>query len=896
MESNLPSENPKNPIMKIPQKLGAIGVAFALGSGAAQAVDVLYIQNAAPASPNYQAFIEAKFGTGTWTKATNGTGAGQVGGDLDRVTDFPVVGTHGGTGITVRSYLESFDLIIAGNQVTSTAYLDGVNGGDWAALTKPVLFHAHLAARALGGRPGMFSGDNTISFALDLTAAADTTRLLTTTRADAIFAGVTDETDLYNELILNSVDTISKLGLPGTGGEVISDLTNATAATNAHGIVFWDAGTTNGVGLTLAGKRAFFAMKNTGAPEAFDTLTADGQIVLGNLMDELLVTAPVVFLPPSGLVAKSQSGLSINLTWTASAGAVSYNIKRSETLGGPYTQLTTTPTTVTTNSYTDTGLTEGTTYYYVVTAVNAASTETGNSNEASAPAVTTVLPGIDILFVANGNNPYYENLATNGEFANNTWTQMATGTAGNNLVGGDLSREAEFTGINGTEVGVPIPVSEYLNRFDIVIIGTPTTSGNFIDGSNGEQWANLTVPVLVHSPFAARELGGRLGLFTGDNTVNPFPFVNANETVRVSTSALSDAILAGVTDVTDLYVATQSDTINTAVVSPNAFGNGEEITRLTDGNIQCRGVVFWAAGASLAVSPPTGLPLASNRAFMPFSGGPVDLNADGQRVVANLIKQLQVSQTTPPALLTFPTGLAAVEAGAQIDLTWNESIGATGYNIKRSTTQGTGYVTIASNVATSTYSDTTVTPGTYYYVVSAVSATPAESVDSNEATATIAGGDAYQTWIDTNYIVQLPNAADREADADPDNDGSSNLIEFALNGNPANAADNGAIASLVQDSSAPAGNELTLIAAVRDGATFTAGTATIDGITYSVEGSLDLAFPGSAVSSTGPADTAPPAAGLPDLTGTAWEYHTFKLDASEGLTNKGFLRLKVTQP
>ena len=43
-------------------------------------------------------------------------------------------------------------------------------------------------------------------------------------------------------------------------------------------------------------------------------------------------------------------------------------------------------------------------------------------------------------------------------------------------------------------------------------------------------------------------------------------------------------------------------------------------------------------------------------------------------------------------------------------------------------------------------------------------------------------------------------------------------------------------------------------------------------------------------------DTAPPAAGLPDLTGTAWEYHTFKLDASEGLTNKGFLRLKVTQP
>lgn len=87
-----------------------------------------------------------------------------------------------------------------------------------------------------------------------------------------------------------------------------------------------------------------------------------------------------------------------------------------------------------------------------------------------------------------------------------------------------------------------------------------------------------------------------------------------------------------------------------------------------------------------------------------------------------------------------------------------------------------------------------------------------------------------------------------------------------------------------------------LILAVRDGAVFTAGSATVAGITYTVEGSLDLAFPSSVVSSTGPSDTAPAATGLPSLAGTAWEYHTFKLDASEGLAGKGFLRLKATQP
>lgn len=34
----------------------------------------------------------------------------------------------------------------------------------------------------------------------------------------------------------------------------------------------------------------------------------------------------------------------------------------------------------------------------------------------------------------------------------------------------------------------------------------------------------------------------------------------------------------------------------------------------------------------------------------------------------------------------------------------------------------------------------------------------------------------------------------------------------------------------------------------------------------------------------------------PASTGSAWQYHTFKQDASERLTGKGFMRLKVTQP
>ena len=52
-------------------------------------------------------------------------------------------------------------------------------------------------------------------------------------------------------------------------------------------------------------------------------------------------------------------------------------------------------------------------------------------------------------------------------------------------------------------------------------------------------------------------------------------------------------------------------------------------------------------------------------------------------------------------------------------------------------------------------------------------------------------------------------------------------------------------------------------------------------------------FPDSAVSVGGASDTALAATGLPSFAATPWEYRTFKLDASEGLPGKGFLRVKT---
>ena len=89
-----------------------------------------------------------------------------------------------------------------------------------------------------------------------------------------------------------------------------------------------------------------------------------------------------------------------SLTWTAGGGATSYNVKRGTASGGPYTTVGSPAGT----TYADTSLTNGTAYYYVVTAVNATG-ESGNSNQATAtPKAAPTAPGAPLNLTATGGN------------------------------------------------------------------------------------------------------------------------------------------------------------------------------------------------------------------------------------------------------------------------------------------------------------------------------------------------------------------------------------------------------------------------------------------------------------------------------------------------------------
>jgi fibronectin type 3 domain-containing protein len=102
------------------------------------------------------------------------------------------------------------------------------------------------------------------------------------------------------------------------------------------------------------------------------------------------LTAPAT---PTGLHATGGNA-QVSLSWNASTSAASYNVKRSTTNGGPYNTAVASPTVT---NYTDTTVTYGTTYYYVVSAVNTAG-QSANSAQASA---TPASPTANVTITIN---------------------------------------------------------------------------------------------------------------------------------------------------------------------------------------------------------------------------------------------------------------------------------------------------------------------------------------------------------------------------------------------------------------------------------------------------------------------------------------------------------------
>ena len=106
--------------------------------------------------------------------------------------------------------------------------------------------------------------------------------------------------------------------------------------------------------------------------------------------DAIVVAAAALTLPapPTNLVA-TLAITNVSLSWSPSSSAMSYNLKRSVTNGGPYSTVLNTAAT----SYTNTGLAPGTTFYYVVSALNSVGESSNSVQVAATTASVPPAPG-----------------------------------------------------------------------------------------------------------------------------------------------------------------------------------------------------------------------------------------------------------------------------------------------------------------------------------------------------------------------------------------------------------------------------------------------------------------------------------------------------------------------
>ena len=272
--------------------------------------------------------------------------------------------------------------------------------------------------------------------------------------------------------------------------------------------------------------------------------------------------APPAPNPPGNLQA-SAGNAQVSLTWTAAAGATSYTLKRSTSSGDGYINVA---SGLTGTSHSNTGLANGTTYFYVVTAVNAGG-ESGNSNEAAAtpqlpppPAAPTNLQAtagnaqVGLTWTASaGASSYTVKRATvNG----GPYTNVATGVTGTSSSNTGLSNGTTYyyvvsatgvggEGANSTQVQAT-PTAPVVTWTSVTVgaatAGTWSESGgtHTIEGSGAD--IQTTADAFQ---FVYRSISGNATITARVQSLeNTHSFVKAGVMIREGTAAGARHMLA----------------------------------------------------------------------------------------------------------------------------------------------------------------------------------------------------------------------------------------------------------------------------------------------------------------------------------------------------------------
>jgi uncharacterized repeat protein (TIGR03803 family) len=177
------------------------------------------------------------------------------------------------------------------------------------------------------------------------------------------------------------------------------------------------------------------------------------------------------------------------LGWTAASGATSYNVKSATVSGGPYTTITN----VTATSFVNSGLANGTTYYYVVSALNG-NGESTNSLETNATPTLPLPPAAPTGLTATAGNTQVSLSWTASLGATNYNVKSATTS------GGPYTKIATVSGTSYINTGLANGTTYYY------VVSALNAGG---EGANSSQASAMptTLPSGVYYGFTAPSNG-----------------------------------------------------------------------------------------------------------------------------------------------------------------------------------------------------------------------------------------------------------------------------------------------------------------------------------------------------------------------------------------------------
>jgi len=319
------------------------------------------------------------------------------------------------------------------------------------------------------------------------------------------------------------------------------------------------------------------------------------------------------------------------------------------------------------------------------------------------PTASGVASG-SVSIASNGSNPNLNISLSGTGVTQGTLTANPTNLAlGNAQVGSSTSLSETLTNTGGSTVAI--------SQANL------SGAGFSITGLNGfpiSLTANQSVTfTATFTPTSAGAVSGSMSIVSNASN-SPLNLALSGTGTAAGTLAVSPTSLS-----LGNVVVGSSSSLNGTLT---ATGASVTVQPASDTNSE-----FVLSGISLPTTIPAGQSATFTVTFTPQSSGATSASLSFPSNASN-----------SPAVQTM-TGTGTAQTQHTLDLTWNASADAVGYNIYRGTASGGPYTMINTSLdSTTTYTDNTVVSGqTYYYVATAVTGDSQESGYSNQATAIV---------------------------------------------------------------------------------------------------------------------------------------------------------------